>query len=108
VKLVFQTVQPEASVLEQLRARLYPAVLFVLMIVLNACASVPTDYPRTASTAFQDHEASVFGKKLAADAAQHPGKSGFAIVRYDKEPEASFGQRFQSGFIEMLPVQSQL
>ena len=29
-------------------------------------------------------------------------------VRYDKEPETSFGQRFQSGFIEMLPVQSQL
>jgi cardiolipin synthase C len=29
-------------------------------------------------------------------------------VRYDKEPLSTFGQRFQSGFIEMLPVQSQL
>ncbi len=29
-------------------------------------------------------------------------------ARYDKETETSFGQRFQSGFIEMLPVQSQL
>ena len=29
-------------------------------------------------------------------------------VRYDKEPETSFGRRFQSRFIEMLPVESQL
>lgn len=29
-------------------------------------------------------------------------------ARYDKEPQTTFGQRFQSGFIEMLPVQSQL
>jgi putative cardiolipin synthase len=52
------------------------------MIVVTGCASVPTDYPRTASTAFQNHEATVFGKKLAADAARHPGESGFAIIRY--------------------------
>jgi putative cardiolipin synthase len=31
-----------------------------------------------------------------------------AEVRYDHEPETSFGQRFSSGFIQMLPVESQL
>ena len=29
-------------------------------------------------------------------------------VRYHKEPEASFGQRFMSGFIMLLPVEHQL
>ena len=29
-------------------------------------------------------------------------------VRYHKEPETSFGQRFMSGFIQMLPVEHQL
>ncbi len=29
-------------------------------------------------------------------------------VRYHKEPESSFGQRFMSGFIQLLPVEHQL
>jgi putative cardiolipin synthase len=29
-------------------------------------------------------------------------------VRYDKEPKSSFGQRFMSGLIQILPVESQL
>jgi putative cardiolipin synthase len=29
-------------------------------------------------------------------------------VRYDNEPETSFGQRFMSGFIMLLPVEHQL
>ena len=29
-------------------------------------------------------------------------------VRYDEEPETTFGQRFMSGFIMMLPVEHQL
>jgi hypothetical protein len=29
-------------------------------------------------------------------------------VTYDKEPLSTFGQRFTSGFIQMLPVESQL
>jgi hypothetical protein len=30
------------------------------------------------------------------------------IIRYDEEPESTFGQRFQSDLIELLPVESQL
>ena len=29
-------------------------------------------------------------------------------LRYTKDPESSFWQRFMSGFIQMLPVQGQL
>ena len=29
-------------------------------------------------------------------------------VRYYKEPESTFGQRFRAGFIKILPVESQL
>jgi len=29
-------------------------------------------------------------------------------VRYYKEPEPTFGQRFKAGFIKILPVESQL
>jgi putative cardiolipin synthase len=29
-------------------------------------------------------------------------------VKYHKEPETSFGQRFMSGFIQLLPVEHQL
>jgi putative cardiolipin synthase len=29
-------------------------------------------------------------------------------VRYHEEPETTFGQRFMSGFIELLPVEDQL
>ena len=31
-----------------------------------------------------------------------------AEVRYDEEPETTFGQRFMSGFIMMLPIEHQL
>ena len=29
-------------------------------------------------------------------------------VRYHKDPESTFGQRFMSNFIELLPVEKQL
>ncbi len=72
--------QPEASVLNQLVAWL----LSILLLFVTGCASIPTDYPRTASTAFQEHEGTVIGKQFAEDAAQHPGASGFDIIRYGK------------------------
>ena len=31
-----------------------------------------------------------------------------AEARYDEEPETTFGQRFMSGFIMMLPIEHQL
>jgi putative cardiolipin synthase len=74
--------QPETSVLNQPVAWLYPAVLSVLILLVTGCASLPTDYPRTTSTAFQEHETTVMGKQFAEAAAQHPGNSGFNILRY--------------------------
>ncbi len=81
VNPVSPTAQAEARISDLLRARFYLAVLSILMIVTAGCASVPTNYPRTASAAFSEHQTTVFGQKLAADAAQHPGESGFAIIR---------------------------
>jgi putative cardiolipin synthase len=43
--------------------------------------SVPTDYPRTVSNALQDHESTSIGASFAEEAASHPGKSGFGIIR---------------------------
>ena len=59
-------------------------LLVVSMLVLAGCATVPKDYPRTASTAFQAHESTTIGREVAELAAQHPGQSGFAIMRYGR------------------------
>jgi putative cardiolipin synthase len=50
-------------------------------LLIASCATVPKDYPRTESTAFQLHESTSIGKDLAGLAAQHPGESGLAIIR---------------------------
>ena len=42
---------------------------------------MPKDYPRTASTAFEAHESTAIGNEIVSLAAQHPGESGFAIIR---------------------------
>jgi len=55
------------------------------MLVLAGCATVPKDYPRTPSTAFQAHESTTVGREVAALAAQHPGESGFAIIRRGRQ-----------------------
>ena len=60
-----------------------PLALGILLIA--GCASLPKDYPRTHSTAFQDHETTRIGKEIAARAPQHPGESGFAIIRRGRQ-----------------------
>ena len=69
------------------RTRLFRAGLSVLFagLLLAGCATVPKDYPRTETTAFQDHASTPIGKEVAALAAQHPGQSGFAIIRYGRQ-----------------------
>jgi len=51
-------------------------------LALAACSSLPpgADYPRRASTAFRDPGATAFGRAFAADAAAHPGASGFRLI----------------------------
>ena len=57
------------------------ALLAAAVLLIGSCATVPKDYPRTESTAFQFHESTSIGKELAGLAAQHPGESGVAIIR---------------------------
>jgi putative cardiolipin synthase len=61
--------------------------LFLLLLIgllFTGCATVPTDYPRSESTAFQDYLDTTGGQLFEAAAVQHPGKSGFAIIRYGR------------------------
>jgi hypothetical protein len=62
---------------------------FLLMLVFTTllfagCARIPTDYVRTGSTAFQDYQSTAVGKQITAMEAEHPGESGFAIIRYSR------------------------
>ena len=63
------------------RTRYHRALLAVAVLLIASCATVPTGYPRTESTAFQFHETTRIGKELADLAAEHPGESGVAIIR---------------------------
>ena len=62
-------------------ARRRCALLAAAVLLIASCATVPKDYPRAESTAFQLHESTSIGKDLAELAAQHPGESGVAIIR---------------------------
>ena len=57
------------------------AMLVPVLAVFASCASLPTDYPRSSSTAMQDHESTPIGRRVAELAAQHPGNSAFRIIR---------------------------
>ncbi|MEJ2309291.1 MAG: phospholipase D family protein [Gammaproteobacteria bacterium] len=70
------------TTVSSLLKRLLP--LFLAGFLLNGCASLPEDYPRTTSTAIANHESTAIGNYFAKEAARHPGKSGFAIIRYGR------------------------
>lgn len=61
--------------------------MFVLPLLLAlgaGCASLPTDYPRSESAALEDYQSTSMGRRWAAAEAEHPGESGFAILRYGR------------------------
>ena len=61
-------------------------VAFITATLLIAgCSSLPTNYPKVPSTAFKDHKSTGIGKMFEKEAAKHPGKSGFDIIRYGRE-----------------------
>ncbi len=62
--------------------RLVSAFLFVL--VVSGCASLPDDYQRTESSALQDYQSTSFGARFARLETEHPGESGFTLVRYGR------------------------
>ena len=50
----------------------------------RGCATLPEDYPRTTSTAFHEYLDTGVGQLFEEAAVQHPGKSGFAIIRHGR------------------------
>lgn len=56
------------------------------MLLVLSVAGCDADRPRESDmpqvTAFAEHESTAIGARLAKLAADHPGKSGFAIIRY--------------------------
>jgi cardiolipin synthase C len=59
------------------RAVLFAAALFVMA---SGCASLPKDYPREPSRAWERPQETKLGRALAPAAAQHPGMSGFHVL----------------------------
>ena len=61
-------------------------VLVWLALVLAGCAAGPRpDYPRTASTAFQDHASTRLGRFFGPAAEEHPDLSGFRLLSQGRE-----------------------
>ena len=50
------------------------------MYLLNGCATIPYDYPRPVSSALYRPEGTSLGKKIQAQAVNHPGASGFYLL----------------------------
>lgn len=61
------------------RAALLPLCL-LLLYLLNGCAAIPYDHPRPASSALYRPEGTSLGKKIQAQAINHPGASGFHLL----------------------------
>ncbi len=62
--------------------RVINSLHWLLLFLITGCASLPTDYPRSESQAMPDYLTTSMGRHFAAAEAEHPGESGFAIVRY--------------------------
>lgn len=75
--------KPDHSRLSMLRVGGAPRILLLAVLLLSiGCASLPKDYPRTPSAAFEDHASTAPGSQLAKAAARHTDESGFAIIRH--------------------------
>jgi cardiolipin synthase C len=52
----------------------------LLLLILHGCATIPYDYPRSVSSALYRPEGTSMGKKIQAQAVNHPGASGFSLL----------------------------
>lgn len=60
--------------------------LIWLVLALAGCtAGSPPDYPRTASTAFEDPASTRLGRFFGTAADAHPGMSGFSLLSHGRE-----------------------
>jgi putative cardiolipin synthase len=55
-------------------------LLVLLLVLVNGCAAIPYDYPRPVSSALYRPEGTGMGKKIQAQAVNHPGASGFYLL----------------------------
>ena len=60
------------------------SLLLLISLFLTGCATVPRDYPRSESTAFEDYLDTSVGQFFEEAAVQHPDESGFAMIRYGR------------------------
>jgi putative cardiolipin synthase len=75
----------------------FPLVLLSILLMVTGCATaLPKDVQRTPSTAFADHETTPAGRLFDEKAQQHPGESGFTIIRK--------GRRAFTGRIAMTAI----
>ena len=51
-----------------------------IALLLSSCSSMPLDFPKTASVAFDSPGSTTVGGIFEAEAKLHPGKSGFGII----------------------------
>jgi len=54
-------------------------------LLFVACSTVPEVYPRTSSHALKNYKSTDLGKDIEKEVVQHPGKSGFSVIRYGRE-----------------------
>jgi cardiolipin synthase C len=63
-----------------LRSSLTCLTAAALLLACAACASLPRDFPREPSWAWDRPQETKLGRALAGDVAQHPGMSGFQVL----------------------------
>ncbi|MEM7278692.1 MAG: phospholipase D family protein [Pseudomonadota bacterium] len=63
----------------------YPALVMLLALLAAACTNLPDDYEKSNSSALHDTTSTTLGKSVARVAAQHPGESGFVLLRYGRD-----------------------
>jgi putative cardiolipin synthase len=62
------------------------SILVVLIsFLIMGCASLPKDYERQSSSAFEHPETTYLGKFFAKSMAKHPGQSGYLLLNTGKE-----------------------
>ncbi len=66
------------------RRALTVACAALLACIASGCAGVPTDYDKPQSSALADPRSTQAGIYVEKLAAEHPGQSGFAILRYGR------------------------
>ena len=56
------------------------SIILLVLGALTACATLPTDFERRPSSAFNDTQDTILGRIISPEAAAHPGQSGFFML----------------------------